>query len=121
MIDYGLTNNYSSLFPQVGMNLPDDAFSTVPYEKGFQLLYHMESLIGDDNMQALLRGWIDEYKQKSVNYTVFGEQITKFLAANYDEATAAQIATDLHYEEWVTQPGLPPVTLDFTTVQLNES
>ena len=27
----------------------------------------------------------------------------------------------MHYEEWVTQPGLPPVTLDFTTVQLNES
>jgi len=116
MIDYGLTSNYSSLFPQVGNNLPDDAFSTVPYEKGFQLLYHMESLIGDDNMQTLLRGWIDEYKQKSVNYTVFGDYFTKFLAANYDETTASQIASDMHYEEWVTQPGLPPVTLDFTTV-----
>lgn len=27
----------------------------------------------------------------------------------------------MHYEEWVTAPGLPPVTLDFTTVKLNES
>lgn len=121
MLDYGLDSNYSSLFPQVGSNLPDDAFSTVPYEKGFQLLYHMESLIGDDNMQTLLRGWIDEYKQQSVNYTMFGDYFTMFLANNYDEATATQIATDMHYVEWVTAPGLPPVTLDFTTADLNQS
>lgn len=49
----------------------------------------MESLIGDDNMQTLLRGWIDEYKQQSVNYTMFGDYFTNFLAANFDEATAA--------------------------------
>jgi leukotriene-A4 hydrolase len=60
MIDYGLTNNYSSLFPSVENNAPDDSFSEVPYEKGFQLLYHMESLVGDDNMQTLIRGWINE-------------------------------------------------------------
>ena len=58
MTDYGMDSNYSSLFPQVGGNLPDDAFSEIPYEKGFQLLYHMESLIGESNMQTLLREWI---------------------------------------------------------------
>lgn len=25
---------------------PDDAFSSVPYEKGFALLYHLEELMG---------------------------------------------------------------------------
>jgi leukotriene-A4 hydrolase len=27
----------------------------------------------------------------------------------------------MHYVEWVTTPGLPPVTLDFTTADLNQS
>ena len=60
MQDYGMDSNYSSLYPIVGDNLPDDAFSEIPYEKGFQLLYYMESLIGEEKMQTLLREWIDE-------------------------------------------------------------
>jgi leukotriene-A4 hydrolase len=35
MNDFGMDSNYSSLFPIVGDNLPDDAFSEIPYEKGF--------------------------------------------------------------------------------------
>jgi leukotriene-A4 hydrolase len=50
MMDYGMDSNYSSLHPLVGANLPDDSFSEIPYEKGFQLLYHMESLLGEDKM-----------------------------------------------------------------------
>jgi len=35
MKDFGFDKNYSSLYPLVGKNLPDESFSTVPYEKGF--------------------------------------------------------------------------------------
>lgn len=62
MVGYGLDSNYSSLYPRVGDSLPDDSFSNIPYEKGFQLLYYMESLIGADNIQKLIREWIDEKK-----------------------------------------------------------
>jgi len=50
MVGYGLNNKYSSLYPNVSKALPDDSFSTIPYEKGFQLLYYIESLIGEDLM-----------------------------------------------------------------------
>lgn len=50
MISFGMTNNYSSLYPQPERNVPDDSFSTIPYEKGFQLLWYIESLIGKDYM-----------------------------------------------------------------------
>lgn len=60
MLGYGLTNNYSSLYPEIGNNHPDDSFSTVPYEKGFQFLYYLQSLIGNDNMQTTLREYIRE-------------------------------------------------------------
>jgi len=60
MLDYGLTNSYSSLYPIIGTDFPDDSFSTVPYEKGFQLLWYIQSLIGDGPMQEMLREYIHE-------------------------------------------------------------
>jgi len=35
MVGYGLWNSYSSLHPNVRDDLPDNSFSTIPYEKGF--------------------------------------------------------------------------------------
>lgn len=49
MINYGMKNPFSSLHPTLDGASPDDAFSTIPYDKGFQLLYFMESLVGEDN------------------------------------------------------------------------
>lgn len=46
--------NYTSLYPQPMYGHPDDSFSTIPYEKGFQLLNYIESLIGKDYMQRML-------------------------------------------------------------------
>jgi leukotriene-A4 hydrolase len=47
---YGLNNTYSSLYPVIEGGSPDEAFSTVPYEKGFQFLHYLESLIGEHHM-----------------------------------------------------------------------
>lgn len=40
---FGFESNYSSLHPEIGDAFPDDSYSRVPYEKGFQLLYYIES------------------------------------------------------------------------------
>ena len=71
MLDYGLTNSYSSLYPIIGTDFPDDSFSTVPYEKGFQLLWYIQSLIGDGPMQEMLREYIHENAQTSITYPTF--------------------------------------------------
>jgi len=61
MQGFGLNNNFSSLYPLLdGNQVPDNSFSTVPYEKGFQLLNHIESLIGEDLHQELLRSHISK-------------------------------------------------------------
>ena len=42
----GWVSSYTKLVPDmVGID-PDDAFSTVPYEKGHTLLYYLETLVG---------------------------------------------------------------------------
>lgn len=45
--NYGLTNSYSSLYPVLNGDSPDNSFSQLPYEKGFQFLTYLESLIGE--------------------------------------------------------------------------
>lgn len=43
---FGANNPLTNLVPNLQEVDPDDAFSTVPYEKGFTLLYHLEELLG---------------------------------------------------------------------------
>jgi len=122
MLGYGLDSNYSSLYPIVGNALPDDSFSNVPYEKGFQLLYYMEQeLLGEDNMQKLLRSYILDHQQTSVTYDAFVEHFETFVEFNYNASQAQSILSRMDWDAWVHSPGLPPVQLDFTTPKLIES
>ena len=43
---FGETNPLTSLVCPLGDQDPDDSFSSVPYEKGFNLLYYLETIIG---------------------------------------------------------------------------
>lgn len=43
---FGANNPLTNLVPSLCDVDPDDAFSSVPYEKGFALLYHLEELMG---------------------------------------------------------------------------
>lgn len=49
IMNYGIDNSYSSLYPVLDGNTPDDSFSQLPYEKGFQFLTYLESLIGEED------------------------------------------------------------------------
>jgi len=42
MEDYGYWNSYSTLHPNMGSDTPDNSFSEIPYEKGFQFLWHIQ-------------------------------------------------------------------------------
>lgn len=43
---FGANNALTNLVPALQDVDPDEAFSSVPYEKGFALLYHLEELLG---------------------------------------------------------------------------
>lgn len=45
---YGNNSTFTSLNPDIRGRNPDDAFSAVPYEKGFQFLVYLESKVGEN-------------------------------------------------------------------------
>lgn len=85
MVDYGLNNSYASLYPEIGNGFPDDSFSEIPYEKGFQLLFYLETLLGEDKMQQLLRNHVNLNAQKSINYTIFQAEFERFVTENFEK------------------------------------
>lgn len=47
---FGVSNPLTALVPDLRGIDPDDAFSSVPYEKGFALLYYLQHLAGGSGM-----------------------------------------------------------------------
>ena len=58
MMVNGMNHSYSSLRPELGDDVLTSDYpsvlSAVTYEKGFQLLYYLETLIGEHFMQKML-------------------------------------------------------------------
>jgi leukotriene-A4 hydrolase len=66
--DFGETNSFSSLLPDTrGIN-PDDSFSTVPYEKGFLMLYIFEMDYFSD-IGPMLKDLVSNFRYQSIDET----------------------------------------------------
>jgi leukotriene-A4 hydrolase len=121
MLDYGLTSNYSSLTPKAGKdNNPDDAFSTIPYEKGFQFLHYLETLVGEENMQEFLRDYLKDFQKTSIKAIDMQSEFEQHVYYWYSSKDAKKIIAKIDWHEWLEGPGLPPVTADFSTPDLDK-
>jgi len=63
---FGEDHNYTKMRPELKDVDPDDAFSSVPYEKGLNFLIYLENLIGGEKvMNPLLKEYCSTFKEKS--------------------------------------------------------
>lgn len=115
MNTYGLDSTYSSIHPILEGDSPDNAFSNVPYEKGFQLLYYMESLVGEDLFQNFLQTYILKFSQMSITTIELRQTWEQWVHANFEGAKINQILSAVDWETWLYKPELAPVPLDFQT------
>ena len=90
-MNFGYFTSYSSLHPKLAGDNPDDSFSTVPYEKGYQFLVSIESLIGEFKMKELLNNWISQNAYKSVKWDDFRNHVEYFIDVNFGRSEAAKL------------------------------
>ncbi|EAR84706.2 peptidase M1 family aminopeptidase (macronuclear) [Tetrahymena thermophila SB210] len=114
MNGYGLNSNYTSLHPFVKGTNPDDSFSNVPYEKGFQFVAYLETVVGKEFLQGFLRSYLQKFKYQSIDHVTFREFFTEYLILN-NPRKASKILTQINWDAWINGVGLPPVILNFTT------
>lgn len=51
---FGEEHEFTKLIIDLKGKDPDDAFSSVPYEKGFIFLYHLEKLVGKEKWDEFI-------------------------------------------------------------------
>ncbi len=83
---------------------PDDAVTSIPYEKGALFLRQIEQVFGRQKFDAYLKDYFDHFAFQSVTTAQSLDYMRAHLfASNPVEAAADKIPVD----QWVFQPGLP--------------
>ncbi|KAK4629228.1 Leukotriene A-4 hydrolase [Fulvia fulva] len=108
---FGEDHEFTKLIPDLKGKDPDDAFSSVPYEKGFVFLYHLEKLVGKAKWDKFIPHYFTAFKQKSVDSYEFKATLLDFFANDND---AAKKLNDVDWDKWFYSAGYPPKP-DFDT------
>ena len=122
VLSMGESKSFSSLHPYLVGRHPDDAFSGVPYVKGFFFLYYLEDLVNSksdkDLFRKILRNYFTKFKYQSVVYQDFKE----FFESQVREelpTEAENIFNQIDWIKWIEAPGMPPITLNFSNTYDN--
>lgn len=65
-----------------GVN-PDQAKSSVQYEKGFQMLHQLETIVGEQNFQKFMQTFIHKFYESSATSKDFTQTFDNFVSETY--------------------------------------
>ena len=102
---FGEDHNFTKMIPDLKGEDPDEAFSSVPYEKGFVFLYHLEKLVGQEKWNKFIPHYFTTFKEKSVDSYEFKACLLDFFASDSEASKKLQ---DLDWDTWFYKPGFPP-------------
>lgn len=121
---FGLNNTYSSIHPVLAGDNPDNSFNELPYEKGFQTLTYLESLVGDADFRLFVRYWVAQRFLTSVNYSDLIFTWAQWVEETYidDPNKVNDIISKSNFNDWIFLSALPPQgTFDFSTPKAVEA
>ena len=99
-----LPDEHTKLVPDLGDGDPDDAFSSVPYEKGFNLLYTLERLVGEGKFSGFIHAYFDRFKFSTVTTRGFVEYLELHFK---DDSVALAGIKAFDWETWLHKSGMP--------------
>ena len=117
IISFGESKSFTQLRPFLLGRNPDDAFNKIPYEKGYNFLYYLETIVNKESnidlFRKILRAYFDKYKYQSIkteNFKeIFIQKVREELPSKADE-----IFNKIDWVKWVDAPGFPPIKNDFS-------
>ncbi|KAL9608633.1 MAG: hypothetical protein Q9167_006554 [Letrouitia subvulpina] len=102
---FGEDHEFTKLVIDLKGKDPDDAYSVIPYEKGFIFLYHLEKLVGQPKWDKFIPHYFTTFKEKSLDSDEFKSTLLEYFASDTDASKALQ---DLDWQSWFYRPGFPP-------------
>lgn len=97
-------DRFSTLLQDLGSKIdPDDAFSSVPYEKGFHLLFHLENKLGGPKeFDPFVKHYFQKFAKQSLDTYQFLDTLYEF----YQDRR--EVLDSVDWETWLYKPGMPP-------------
>ncbi|KAL1976448.1 hypothetical protein VTN31DRAFT_2730 [Thermomyces dupontii] len=108
---YGPDHEFTKLVLDLKGKDPDDAFSSIPYEKGSTFLFYLENLVTKEKFDKFIPHYFTKFKGQSLDSYEFKTVLLDFFAN--DPAASSALAT-VDWDKWFYAPGLPPKP-DFDT------
>ena len=103
----GESSRFTQLVWPLSGEDPDEAFSRVPYEKGFNFLYHLEGLVGTEQFEAFAKQYLQQFKFATVSSGEFKD----FFLSKFASVPAIQA---LDWDLLFYGRGMPPFSVDFS-------
>ncbi|XP_039950466.1 leukotriene A-4 hydrolase isoform X1 [Bactrocera tryoni] len=89
---------------------PDDAFSSVPYNKGSTFLRYIEDLLGGPEVfEPFLRSYLQKYAYKSVVTDDFKSALYDY----FNNTDKKDKLTEIDWDLWLSHEGMPPIIPKF--------
>ena len=102
---YGKDHDYTKLVIDLKGKDPDDAFSSIPYEKGFHALYQFELLLGKEKWDSFIPHYFETFKQKSLDSYDFKSCLIDFFAK---DSECSKKLDSFDWDKLFYAPGYPP-------------
>ena len=117
-LDYfGEDSTYTTLRPDFQGKNPDDFYSDIPYEKGYNFMYFIESLIGNETMKEFFQSYFEHFKHKSLDFYAFKDYFIEFCQ---DHNVTEETLNKIDWDAWIFAPGRCPVKNNFTNKYMEE-
>ncbi|KAL2136393.1 hypothetical protein VTI74DRAFT_4037 [Chaetomium olivicolor] len=105
--EYGKDHEFTKLcISHKGID-PDDAFSTVPYEKGFHFIWSLDRLVGRENFDKFIPHYFGKWANKSLDSYEFKNTFLEFFSAPEYAGLQDKISS-IDWEGRFYNTGLPP-------------
>lgn len=105
----------NKLVLEIGTGDPDDFYSSVPYEKGFNLLMVLERRVGKVAFESFFQTYIEHY----ANQTLTSEDFKGFFLNHFRKQKTS--LDDFDWDAWFHDTGMPPELVDFDKTMGNDS
>lgn len=102
-----LDESMTSLVLQLGDDDPDESYSSVPYDKGFFLLYNLEMLVGQNTFLELVTAYLKKFAYGTVTSDEFKDFVIGFWKDTNAEAYEKMKSFD--WDLWLHGYGMPPL------------
>ncbi|KAF2663974.1 putative leukotriene A-4 hydrolase like protein [Microthyrium microscopicum] len=102
---YGEDHEYTKLVLNLDSKDPDDAFSSIPYEKGYVFIDYLEKLVSREKWDKFIPHYFGTWKLKSLDSFEFKATLLDFFAS---DSEATNLLNSVAWDDWFYKPGFPP-------------